>query len=88
MHRPVSLPAQPLRHKAHTGGGEHAPNGEDGHRQGPEGGEGPRGDGLSIPMNPCGVIVFLDDLRRAQGVSKNFTKQQSFQLAGILTGIE
>ncbi len=34
------LPAQPLRDEAHTKRGQHATDGEDGHRQGPEGGEG------------------------------------------------
>ena len=59
----VSLPAQPLGNEAHAEGGQHATDGEDGHGQGPEGGEGPCGDGLSVPMYPCGVIVCLDDLK-------------------------
>lgn len=62
----VPLPAQPLRDEAHTEGGQHAADGEDGHGQGPEGGEGPCGDGLSIPLHPCGVIVLLDHLHGSQ----------------------
>ena len=58
----VSLPAQPLGDEAHTEGGQHATNGEDGHGQGPEGGEGPCGDRLSIPVHPCSIIVRLNDL--------------------------
>ena len=56
------LPSQPLGEEAHAEGGEHASNGEDGHRQGPEGGEGPCGDGLVVPLHPCFVVVRLNDL--------------------------
>lgn len=62
----VPLPAQPLGDEPHAGRGEHAPDGEDGHGQRPQGGEGPRWDGLSIPVHPCSVIVRLDDLQREQ----------------------
>lgn len=66
------LPAQPFRDETNAEGGEHASNGEDGNRQRPEGGEGRCGDGLSIPMHPCRVVVLLDDL---QG---NITGQREF----------
>lgn len=58
------IPAQPLGHEAHAGGGQHAPDGEDGHRQRPEGGERPGGDGLAVPVHPRGIVLLLDDLHR------------------------
>lgn len=58
----IPLPAEPLGDDTHAEGRQHAPDGEDGHRERPEGGEGSGGDGLPIPIHPCRVVVFLDDL--------------------------
>lgn len=63
----VVSPAQPFRNKAHAEGGEHAADGEDGNGQRPERGEGPRGDGLPVPVHPCCIVVPLNDL---QGVPR------------------
>lgn len=65
------LPSQPLRHEAHTEGGQHAPYGEYGHRQWPQGREGPCGDGLTVPVDPCGIVFLLDQLGNNQE-KKNF----------------
>lgn len=62
------LPAEPLGDKTHAERGEHAPDGEDGHGQRPEGREGPRGDGLPVPVQPCSVVVLLNDLEEKKRV--------------------
>lgn len=63
----LALPAQPLWDDAHAEGGEHASDGEDGHRQGPERGERSQGDGLPVPMAPRGIVVLLNDLTGERG---------------------
>lgn len=60
------LPAQPLGNKTDAERGQHPADGEDGHGQGPQRREGPRRDGLSVAVHPCGVVVLLDDLSARQ----------------------
>lgn len=57
------VPAKPLRDEAHEEGGEHAPHREDGHREGPKGGESSMGNGYLVPVEPCWVVVLFDYLR-------------------------
>lgn len=86
MKESVTSPAQPLRDETHAEGGEHAPDGEDGNGQGPEGGECPWGDGLLVPVHPRSIVVLLDDLLKEGGAHKGGKINTSLNPENFPTG--
>lgn len=60
------IPSQPLRDDANEEGGDHAAHRKDGHREGPEGGEGAWWDGAGslrpLPPQPRLIVAPFDHL--------------------------
>lgn len=82
IHQTQSSPSKAIDKEPHREGANHAPNREDGNREGPECGKGGRADGLLVSVQPRAVVEILNHLENKE---RNQIKHQTHPLSSRAT---